>query len=336
MAILSLTLVFAANTTTQNIGNKSVRKIYFLLGVLLLAFARMCLADECGITSPLFQSVSLGNVLVQRDTPPGAEIARVRASGFIELTAFSPTGVVNCQGGYTFNYLSATPAAISGVYNTNLAGVGIKVSVDAGNFILPSRGANIKTLYYVGNYDVILYKTGEITPGLLTPGLVATGWYDSPENEFMRISLGGNNQVSVLACSLTSQVINFNLGDINASEFSERPGFIPAYSDTQHLGLNCDPAANINVELVGTQNPDAIAEPGVLALNGQGNPGIADGVGIQFIYNGIPLQVNNRIVLKRSAGGQEMFPLTARYYQTKAIVKPGRADATATLNITYQ
>ena len=65
-------------------------------------------------------------------------------------------------------------------------------------------------------------------------------------------------------------------------------------------------------------------------------PGTAEGVGVQLVYNTIPLQLNNRILLKQSAGGQEAFPLTARYYQTRAVVKPGSANATATLNVTYQ
>ena len=109
-----------------------------------------------------------------------------------------------------------------------------------------------------------------------------------------------------------------------------------SHSDTQNLGLNCDPGANINVELAGTQNPDAPADASVLALTGQGGPETAGGVGVQIVYNDVPLQLNNRIVLKKSAGGQETFPLVARYYQTKSQVKPGSANATATLNITYQ
>ncbi len=86
----------------------------------------------------------------------------------------------------------------------------------------------------------------------------------------------------------------------------------------------------------GYAKPDVTGDTSVLALNGQGTPGTADGVGIQMLYNNVPLQLNNRIVLKRSAGGQETFPLVARYYQTRSVVRPGSANATATLNITYQ
>ncbi|HDS5029757.1 fimbrial protein [Enterobacter kobei] len=57
---------------------------------------------------------------------------------------------------------------------------------------------------------------------------------------------------------------------------------------------------------------------------------------MQIVYNGAPLMLNNRIVLKTSSGGQETFPLTARYYQTRTTVSTGTANASATLNLTYQ
>lgn len=307
-----------------------------LLIVIFFALPVRSFADICSIDSTLFRTVSMGNVLVQRDASVGTEIARVKVSDYSVIAGFSSDGVAYCNGGYTFNYLSATPSSMSGVFNTNVQGVGIKTSFDAGGFTLASHGANIRSLWYLGDYNIILYKTGDITPGPLTPGLIGRGWFGSPDNDFMQISMDANSQITVLACSLTSQVINFNLGDINASEFSDQPGFSPAKSDTQNLGLNCDASANINVELMGTPNPDALSAPGVLALNGQGTSGTADGVGVQIIYNTVPLQLNNRIVLKRSTGGLETFPLVARYYQTKPIVKPGSANATATLNITYQ
>ena len=105
--------------------------------------------------------------------------------------------------------------------------------------------------------------------------------------------------------------------------------------NTQNLGLNCDPGANVNVSISGIQNPD-VATTSVLALTGQGNTGTAKGVGIQLLYNGTPLALNTRLPLTVAAGGQQTFPLTARYYQTNTTVEPGTANASATLNLTYQ
>jgi type 1 fimbria pilin len=46
--------------------------------------------------------------------------------------------------------------------------------------------------------------------------------------------------------------------------------------------------------------------------------------------------MNSRLFLRQSAGGQETLPLTARYYQTLTRVESGSANASATLNVTYQ
>ena len=56
----------------------------------------------------------------------------------------------------------------------------------------------------------------------------------------------------------------------------------------------------------------------------------------ELLYNGAPLAINSPLLLKRSSGGQETLPLTARYYQTLTSVESGSANATATLNLTYQ
>lgn len=295
-----------------------MKPIYSLF--ILLFLPALSYAGNCAVNATLFSSVIMGNILVQRDAPVGSEIARARVSGYAKLEVDAPDSPTSCSGAYMFNYLSAMPSSINNVFNTNLDGVGIRVSIPPGNFVLPSNGTAY--IYNLGFYDVMLIKTGKITPGYLTPGVIMQGWFVTPDNYFMQISMDANTQVTVLACSLASQTLNFNLGDINASEFSNQAGFNPPRSDSQDLGLNCDASANINVELIGMQNPDA--------------PGTADGVGIQVLYNNAPLQLNRRIVLKRSAGGQETFPLVARYYQTKSVVKPGSASTTATLNITYQ
>lgn len=130
--------------------------------------------------------------------------------------------------------------------------------------------------------------------------------------------------------------MSFDLGSVSAAEFGSAAGFSPPHTDTQNLGLNCNAGANIHIQLQGTQNPDASGDRSVLALTGQGSETVADGVGVQLLYNNAPVQLNNRLMLKQSSGGLESLPITARYYQTKPVVKAGEANATATLDMTYQ
>ncbi|KNC91903.1 fimbrial protein [Trabulsiella odontotermitis] len=310
-----------------------MRKIMPLMALLLAGVAFNSQAVTCTILTPLMNTVGFGTVNVQRDTPTGTTIATTVAPGYAQVKTISESGEV-CPGNYSMVYLSGTESSIGGVFKTNLVGVGIKVSGMPGDFTLPVYQNS--GYYNLGYYVVSLVKTGDITPGLLTPGLIAQAWFGSPGNYFTQISLDANSQVNVLSCSLSSQVINFDLGTLSAAEFSNVAGFSPAHTDTQNLGLNCNPGANINVELKGTENPDAAGNRSVLALTGQGGDNVAGGVGVQLLYNNTPLQLNNRLLLKQSSGGQEIFPLTARYYQTGPVVTAGEANATATLDITYQ
>lgn len=308
--------------------NKTIK--LFLAAVFSLC-SMSASADTCAVLSTLFRTISFGTVNVQRDISVGAEIARVRVSGTARVEGQSATGTLYCPGNYSIVYLSGIPSAINGVFNTNLDGVGIKVSNMPGNFTLPPN-----FIYGLGDYDVSLIKTGAMTSGLLTAGMVAQGWFGSPDQFFTQISLDNTSQINVLGCSVTNQTLNFDLGNVNATQFSTQPGTVSTTTDTKNLGLNCDPATNINIQLTGVQNPDVSAENSVLALTGQGSDGVADGVGVQLLYNNIPLRLNNRIALKQSAGGAESFPIVARYYQTKGVVRPGEASVTATLDLTYQ
>ena len=125
------------------------------------------------------------------------------------------------------------------------------------------------------------------------------------------------------------------MGNVSVDKFSSQIGFSPDNSATQNMVLSCDANANVNIMLAGVKNPDS-SKDSVLSLSNQGQPGVADGVGIEILYDGQPLELNKLLNLMRSNGGQEILPITAHYYQTKSQVKPGNANGIATLNLTYQ
>jgi type 1 fimbria pilin len=309
-----------------------VKLMRFIVFILIFT-ACTCSAVTCEVLLAQINTVGFGSVNVQRDTPVGATLASTVSPGYAQARITSDTGE-SCPGNYAMMYLSGIESSISGVYKTNLDGVGIKINGMPGDFSLPPVTPSY--IFYLGYYTVSLVKTGNINSGLLTPGLIAQAWFGTPGNYFTQISLDASSQVNVLSCSISSQALNFNLGTVSAAEFGPSAGFTPSHTDTQSLGLNCNPGANINVELKGIPNPDAGADASVLALTGQGGDNIADGVGVQLLYNNAPIQLNARLMLKQSSGGLESFPIMARYYQTKSQVKAGEANATATLDITYQ
>lgn len=288
---------------------------------------------ECNFASgqgPQTVGIPVGNVVVQRDAPVGSMIyssKTAQGATFIECDTDINTNY------YKMNYLGAIPTSIAHTYATNVPGVGIKVFVGWGYLDNPPSTDNTG----IGSVNLPpvqlqLYKTGDIQPGQLTSGEVGT-WTVSDITP-MTVNLVGGT-ITQVACSLVTPKLTFPIGDVLLSEFGSAAGYIPERASTQNLGLECDKSANINVTLNGTPSPD-VSDGSVLALNNQQSAGTAQGVGVQLLYGGNPITINNRITLGQSSGGRELFPITARYYQTRNKVTVGEANASATLTLTYQ
>lgn len=350
----------------MKLSHSLVIVIRCLMLMLLFTLSRGVIASSnCNVATSSY-SIDYGNVTVQRDIAVGQAISGV---------FYGPSQIAyNCTTTNNIVFVGVksrlSRAAFSDgnivVYNTNVPGVGIEIggygASDGGNAscyitqnCYPYSGTDWQGLMGLGCIQACapslrlqpyfrLIKTGNIVSSSLSGQFAAgiagervyngglTGkWYAE-----IPISFGAGS-ITQVACSITTPSLVFPIGDIPASAFGTTIGTMPINAqNTQNLGLNCDAYANINVSLSGTQNSDVSSTTSVLALTGQGSAGVAKGVGVQIVYNGTPLVLNNRIVLKQSAGGQETFPLTARYYQTKTAVTTGTANASATLNLTYQ
>lgn len=321
--------------------------IKFITNILIL-FASIVVwnahAENCRLDTAGTHNLNLGNYIVQRDAPVGTI--------FTNNPNFGNYGYLwasdNCYMSLVITYNGAVSAGITDVYKTNLAGVGIKLGgADmSGNYWgSPAPGTTMwmGSAFPVGGTIIYqayiqLVKTGPITSGQLTSGEVGyerVYGVEQPTYPGQSFTIS-NGSVTQVACSIKTPNLTFPIGDVLATKFGTSVGTIPdGGENTQNLGLDCDAGANINVSLNGTQNPD-LSDNSILALTGQGDAGVASGVGVQLLYNDAPLKLNNRIVLKKSAGGQETFPIKARYYQTKTAVTTGTANASATLELTYQ
>ncbi|MGY9341893.1 fimbrial protein [Citrobacter braakii] len=303
----------------------------FLICSSLSALAACRIEKQKGVMA--WDNIDIGTIYVQRDIPVGQKI------GTITLPAPFTGSWLGCQGGELIS-VSMFRDAISGfphIYNTGIPGVGIKVYYTAytqSTFDNPPRtgimgqgAVNIDS-----GVTVDLYKTGPITSKNIDSGLYFQKTYG--DLEVIRGSVVAG-QVIQLACSLNSSTITVPLPDALGSAFTGRG---TTKGDTAFtINLNCDAGTRINASLSGTQNAET-ANDSILALSGAGTSEVASGIGIQLLYDNTPLKLNNNIVLKTSAGGQEFPPgaFTARYFQTKDNVTAGSANATATLNITYQ
>jgi len=315
----------------------------FLLFFLLITEAMAC--DGSAAFDPA-QSVSFGHVIVQRDTAVGTVIAKGNAT--LNGEAHYWIGNDPCNIYFIMQYNGAVSSGMANIYTTNIPGVGIRASMyswnHGGGFSAPPPGGLITTLSGAGGYGfnaptVELIKTGAIVSGSLVPGNVAKlqseNNVSTSPNASSTWTLTSPVSVTQVACDIISgPSLSFPIGNVEAGQFHS-PGTVSKETNTVKLGLDCDPNANINITLNGAQNAGT-SDDSVLALSNQGQNGVAEGIGVQLLYDNNPLKINAMLHLKQSTGGQESFPLTARYIQTKDIVKPGTANATATLNLTYQ
>lgn len=328
-------------------------------------------ASNCSIPPVVTLSAS-GVYNIQRDIPVGSVITPWFYSSDIasysyctNLTTNALSVAVKSPSGTSIPPLSVDGYTYN-VYPTDVAGIGYITSFRSGynsgatpvttswgpwNYrgqVLTTGWTNVLSLSPVSagqswtfgfGASIRFVKYAQTASGVISSKTIAIGTVGDSgilSGGSNAINLASSVTINTLQCSMQTPSLTFPIGDILASYFGSTVGTIPSGAqNTQNLGLNCDAGANINVMLQGTQNPD-VSTTSVLALTGQGNADVAKGVGVQLLYNGAPLVLNNRIVLKQSAGGQETFPITARYYQTKTSVSTGKANAAATLDLTYQ
>lgn len=286
---------------------------------------------------------------IQRDVPVGTVLLQKEVSvpATVGISAYAGA----CTQEMKMNYAGATKTSLASVYNTNIPGVGIKVftythsgagaydyfeNPGKNNSFSSPTGMSSYTYWTASNVaTVYLVKTGDITSGRLAAGEIGRVTNLETSTVLFNINTSGGN-INSLACSIESgNGLSFPIGDLLTTEF-KGVNSTPDKTSTVDPKLDCNADANINIKLNGVQNPDS-TEKSILALSGnQGQNGVADGVGVQLLYNGTPLEINKLITLKKSSGGKESFPITARYIQTKEAIHPGAANATAVLELIYQ
>lgn len=258
---------------------------------------------------------------------------------------------------WTMTVNSAPVAGYTDVYPTNVDGIGVRYNfaLNSGNFcpigfedhIANSTrtytchlSQNTSPSFSLGASIQFVKTKAKIYSGVITSIPSVSSYYtlnnqSGQGNLNMVWTGGGSVVVTVMACSITTPNVNVALDPVLDSSFSGINSTKGAKNFT--IGLQCDAGARINASVSFTKNTDT-SNSSVIKLSGAGNPGVATGVGIQLLYDGTLLRNNTNVVLKTSTGGQE-FPagsFTARYFQTLSTVTPGDANASATLNLTYQ
>ncbi|HHB1425568.1 TPA: fimbrial protein [Serratia odorifera] len=305
------------------------------LGIIAMLASSQLYADCILRGETVTGTVSSLAMTIQRDAPVGSVLGEQALNTLAYKVAYcaEPANIYRL-----ITYAGGVPEG-NNVYRTNLAGVGVRVLSGSISFSNPPHKVFITGpgLYTSQEVTVQFVKTGPITAGAITPRPLAKYYVvsttDNSSVDITLINMGSGNTVTQLACSLNASNIKVPLGDVLATEFTGVGTTLKPKAF--NVGLNCDANAKINVSLGGTQSAES-SDSSILQLTNAGSAGVAKGVGVQLLYNNTPLKLNQLLALKTSAGGQETFPFTAHYYQTAANITAGSANATATLNISYQ
>ncbi|MBK5142702.1 type 1 fimbrial protein [Budviciaceae bacterium BWR-B9] len=259
------------------------------------------------------------------------------------------------------------------VFPTGVTGLGVKVSTmnQAGpydavraidNTYQPGDGKSTHNLNH-SSYNLQLIATG----GPISSGTLSFG---SPIARVdFRESAGSSSgdvasqftvstsaiTVKAMGCNVTGSPVNLPLGNIQLSDFDSNTKVGTASAD---LTLNCEPGTNVSLSVAAPPVTSGdTANNTVIALTNAGSPGVASNVGVQLGFqsslyntydNGLPLNTpitlatstrttdkNGTVTVSGGAPGSIPIMVTATYYKTASPVGPGQANATGTLNFTY-
>lgn len=327
-------------------------------GVLFWMISPQVQAYDCKMVTAA-TSLSVPDLIVQRDLPVGSPIGTEMVSGVVPVYSCSnePAPALTKQE-FGVKAVGTYVMTLYGrrIYSTNIAGIGFAVggtsvsNCNATGYVDGSNNAdgnlNNRTLCYssglfptqpvTARARIQFYKTAKTTGSgsAYIGNAVSFVLYNqdswSPESI---ISVGSFNVKSV-ACSVRNTLIIVPMGTVEKRAF-KGPGTWPGDANTRDIGisLDCDPHTNIFFRIDGSaQN----ASKGILNLSGGKDS--ASGVGIQLLYRDAPLHLSSQILLGNaiSGGGGYYVPLKARYYQTGSDIGAGTANANATFTLTYQ
>ncbi|WP_166366822.1 fimbrial protein [Pseudomonas akapageensis] len=248
------------------------------------------------------------------------------------------------------------------VLQTNIPGIGVRIRLQhpfdgrASNAFVPNgsptvpfdgfheqhAGATFIPLAVIRSY-VTLVKTGPIAAGpqALDGRELFSGTFTDVGRAFGYHLTGTVIQAQ---CSLTSRAVSADpvqLGEWDLGDFTG-PGFTTAPVPFQITLNNCedDPngsVARAHIRLEGARGSLPI-EPdrGLFSLTSDST---AEGLGIQMLQGDgmTPVTLNTDVpVIQLSPSGDTVLPFQARFYQTEATVRPGRAEGALNFTISYR
>ncbi|EBY1403774.1 type 1 fimbrial protein [Salmonella enterica] len=324
--------------------------VYLIVLGALYWFASFSCSAECefdagNVSTTTFNIPSL---VVNEDAQPGTILYSQTVIGGEANVRCHANG--NILQGYTVLTSSdeRKDNPITGVYQTNVPGIGIEAewantassSLGAGNLITPMHLGSSKVINT--NYGITvkakvqIVVTGPVSSGVIDTSLLQADWiYDNLTIGELRFSPITVN-VTANTCNLVEKNITVPLKKIMVSDIVD--GYSDVVSDDRFKIQLVQCAAGIKVDYKFTTagSTGVSGNSDILAI-ASGN-GAAEGVGLQILdSNNNVLKFDNEynVVAQTTDGQSASIPLKARYVQTGP-VKAGKVDSVATFDVFYR
>ncbi|RUS65980.1 Fimbria adhesin protein [Saezia sanguinis] len=191
---------------------------------------------------------------------------------------------------------------------------------------------NIREGTVIVTEEFTLVKTGTINAGQLSTIRFALsargsgGYFPGGIIVTQSITVA-QTVIQTVSCTVTTNPINVNMGTLPRNNFSGigsttaiKQFFIP---------VECDGNTLLSFTIEGNSSDP---QNGILVLD---SGSTASGIGIQLLYQDIPLTLSSAKSLGTIAGGSFDISLQARYYQTGSTIISGTANTVATVTLTY-
>ncbi|MBI6547325.1 fimbrial protein [Xenorhabdus lircayensis] len=293
--------------------------------------------------------VSFGTIVIPRDYPIGTTIREIRLDQVDEQSYIAfcdrPTQASWDKPDFVkahYNY--------DAIYESGVPGVGIRINTWGPDYGINWLPRTVAHPYYC-NPPKYSHQNGLLycgkTWGYLTVQLIkiapTTGSGDTHRQVLTKARLGHdapvntfyleNTHIVTQGCSLKQNTTFVNMGDIKTSEF--RGINSTAGAKGFDLKLDCD--ANLHVQVLLDGRPAKSYSNNIWALDYSSDNVTAKGVGLQILHRNRLVSMRTPVVSgSTQSGGYITIPLSAHYIQTDARIIPGKADATATITLTYQ
>lgn len=317
-----------------------------LIGFWMLSLTFNCYAQDhgCVISSVPNDSFSFTSPVTVK---PGAKVGDVLA---ISRSAGVNINVPCNTAPLTYaRYLLGSPTGLkyqqADIYTTNVPGVGIALcyvdctlgdnDIAVGQFAIENHQTGTSTVSTYGNptpSEAVLLVIGPVTSGSLPAGMYGAMGVDGQNIETFTL-----NSVDIKAptCDIDQKNgVTVDFGPVSMENFQHTGDT----SNTKSFDLvfTCDANLNIHVALDGVQSAQT-TDTSIVALTGEGDTGVASGLGVQFLYNNSALKLGEKLMLSSAISATpQTLTFQVRYYQVKDKVTPGDANSTATLNFTYE